>query len=382
MALIKCPECGKDISDRAKKCPGCGYQLKKEKDVVNINVKEEKVTTHFSRKIFTRQRKVAIILLILTAIIVIAAIFFFFGRNNGNKISVKELNINQKLDINKLDIDKWTLVDDSTYEGTITSNEKDRFVAVVGNDDDKIKTPRFILMDNGVGTLETVDTGNTLSEYSPLGYLKGKNVDEADFSKIKYVNKDYSNNKTYSSCSIEAKFEMKKKVSGLLWIEMKNDLTSEVKRNIMVDIVDGNGNTSIYLGDLPLNSKNVNVKLIPKYFCECNKMTKDEYKFDTPFTVKSEKGEYGTSYNGSGELLLKNCEDGILIYTYDLKEENGIDKEQIERKNISRFIKDKKCEIKTFYSVKNEDDTGNIPEYDIKIIGYINLEKYGDKKGE
>ena len=65
-----------------------------------------------------------------------------------------------------------------------------------------------------------------------------------------------------------------------------------------------------------------------------------------------------------------------------MKEENGIDKEQIERKNISRFIKDKKCEIKTFYSVKNEDDTGNIPEYDIKIIGYINLEKYGDKKGE
>ena len=31
MALIKCSECGKDISDRAKKCPGCGYQLKKEK---------------------------------------------------------------------------------------------------------------------------------------------------------------------------------------------------------------------------------------------------------------------------------------------------------------------------------------------------------------
>lgn len=24
MALIKCPECGKDISDAAKACPGCG----------------------------------------------------------------------------------------------------------------------------------------------------------------------------------------------------------------------------------------------------------------------------------------------------------------------------------------------------------------------
>ncbi len=382
MALIKCPECGKEISDRAIKCLGCGYQLKKEKDVVNTNVKEEKVTTHFSRKIFTRQRKVAIILLTLTAIIVIAAIIFFFSRNNANKISVKELNINKKLDINKLDINKWTLVDDCTYEGTITSNEKDRFVAVVGNDDDKIKTPRFILMDNGVGTLETVDTGNTLSEYSPIGYLKGKNVNEVDFSNISYIDKDYSDGETYSSCSIEVEIEMKKKVSGILWVEMKNDLTSEVKKDVMIEVVNGKGNTSIYLGELPLNSRDINVNLIPKYFCQCNEIAKDEYKFDTPFTVKPEKGDYGTSYNGSGELLLKNCKDGILIYTYDLKNENGINKDKIERKNISRFINNKKCEVKTFYSVKNEDDIGNIPEYDIQIIGYINLEKYGDKKGE
>lgn len=25
MALIKCPECGKGVSDRAKSCPSCGY---------------------------------------------------------------------------------------------------------------------------------------------------------------------------------------------------------------------------------------------------------------------------------------------------------------------------------------------------------------------
>lgn len=29
MALIKCPECGKEISDQSKKCPFCGYPLKK-----------------------------------------------------------------------------------------------------------------------------------------------------------------------------------------------------------------------------------------------------------------------------------------------------------------------------------------------------------------
>ena len=28
MALIKCPECSKEISDTVKKCPNCGYKLK------------------------------------------------------------------------------------------------------------------------------------------------------------------------------------------------------------------------------------------------------------------------------------------------------------------------------------------------------------------
>ena len=27
MSLIKCPECGKEISDTAKSCPNCGYKL-------------------------------------------------------------------------------------------------------------------------------------------------------------------------------------------------------------------------------------------------------------------------------------------------------------------------------------------------------------------
>jgi len=25
--IIKCPECGKEVSDQASKCPGCGYRI-------------------------------------------------------------------------------------------------------------------------------------------------------------------------------------------------------------------------------------------------------------------------------------------------------------------------------------------------------------------
>ena len=28
MALVKCPECGRDVSDQAAACPGCGYALR------------------------------------------------------------------------------------------------------------------------------------------------------------------------------------------------------------------------------------------------------------------------------------------------------------------------------------------------------------------
>lgn len=30
MALIKCPECGREVSDRAGSCPVCGYPIAEE----------------------------------------------------------------------------------------------------------------------------------------------------------------------------------------------------------------------------------------------------------------------------------------------------------------------------------------------------------------
>lgn len=36
MALIKCPECGKEISDQAENCPNCGYPIKNQ-STNNVN---------------------------------------------------------------------------------------------------------------------------------------------------------------------------------------------------------------------------------------------------------------------------------------------------------------------------------------------------------
>ena len=39
MALINCPECGKQVSDQAKNCPDCGYPINPE--IIEFIEKEE-----------------------------------------------------------------------------------------------------------------------------------------------------------------------------------------------------------------------------------------------------------------------------------------------------------------------------------------------------
>ena len=45
MALIKCPECGREnVSDSAISCPGCGYAIKNHFDTIQLeHLKEEKI---------------------------------------------------------------------------------------------------------------------------------------------------------------------------------------------------------------------------------------------------------------------------------------------------------------------------------------------------
>ena len=36
MALIKCPECGTDVSDKAEKCPKCAYPLNPKNSITQV----------------------------------------------------------------------------------------------------------------------------------------------------------------------------------------------------------------------------------------------------------------------------------------------------------------------------------------------------------
>ena len=67
MALIKCPECGKEVSDTAKKCPNCGYVIKKSK--------------------FENPKVKKIMLIVICALVVIGASFFVIKLVNPNLFS-------------------------------------------------------------------------------------------------------------------------------------------------------------------------------------------------------------------------------------------------------------------------------------------------------
>lgn len=93
MALIKCPECGKEISDKAESCPNCGCPIEKmektliendengtseSQDVMELR-ENDKVPTKEERKSFSKKQKG--ILLIGCGVIVIALLVFLLTGN-------------------------------------------------------------------------------------------------------------------------------------------------------------------------------------------------------------------------------------------------------------------------------------------------------------
>ena len=87
MALIKCPECNKEISDKAKKCPNCGFPIKRKK--VRTLKKKKK-----SKSIF---------------IVFTLAILFFIVGGIGGKIffdvnidSQKSVENDEKIDVESI----------------------------------------------------------------------------------------------------------------------------------------------------------------------------------------------------------------------------------------------------------------------------------------
>lgn len=89
MALIKCPECGKEISDKAKSCPNCGYPTDQiAKDVSSNSDAEWENNRKVDHKKIDLKK---ILLLLIVAIILCLGIFIiskYINKNNEYKNAV------------------------------------------------------------------------------------------------------------------------------------------------------------------------------------------------------------------------------------------------------------------------------------------------------
>lgn len=100
MALIKCPECGKDISDSTPSCPHCGYQLNIKKEIVN-----EPPITGGKQKPKKKGGGC------LAAIIVFVMLCFFVGFVNKDTVTSKQASVGfDKSSAQKYDENVWNVL--------------------------------------------------------------------------------------------------------------------------------------------------------------------------------------------------------------------------------------------------------------------------------
>lgn len=72
MALIKCDECGKDVSDKAKKCPHCGNPINEDLQI-QFDLEKEKIGLSFFRELlFKRAQSVSVVASLSATVLVVA----------------------------------------------------------------------------------------------------------------------------------------------------------------------------------------------------------------------------------------------------------------------------------------------------------------------
>ena len=84
MAIIQCPECGRDVSDQAKNCVHCGYPLSKRKNVKEKN-KEQRPASSEEKNADSGKRGKKKMLPVIIGVIAVAAVIAIVFLVTGKK---------------------------------------------------------------------------------------------------------------------------------------------------------------------------------------------------------------------------------------------------------------------------------------------------------
>lgn len=361
MALIQCPECGSTVSDKAAQCPKCGCPLTATppEPAASEPLKVDAAPVLQKKATAKKIDKKKIILPVIFIAILASGVLGFRVYQKSN-ITVADLTIS-----------KWRLLESGSYsdkyEATITSSQTQPFVAVIGEYDSESNNNDLVYMENGTGnftTYESVDDDPSLVRV-PVGYLKCDTVSDRDIADIKYKVSNYSDYGGSTSCLAEITVEMKNKKTGVLLVEISNDMNKAVNDNFLICIVNGQGKASKYLNDLPEKSRGVTVTATPVAFCPAQTLQESDYTVLEPFAV--EKNKTFNSYSGSESIKLGDiCENGFLIYTTELTD--GGNAEEVGEVNISSSVIANHLAKMSTYDYYDSDAKVITPQYTVTAV--------------
>lgn len=375
MALIKCPECEQSISDKASKCPKCGYPIQEylsgkteetqTESVNDVSANAESPSEIQQAPTQKKSKKKLVVALLAVCAVVVAALVVVFGSSL----------FTPKLTVEDITISKWRLTDSTDYgdyyEGTITSEQKNPFIAVIGQYEDEESEPEFVYVEDGKGVIETYeDTDEDPSiKYRAIGYLGGTSVDISDI-KVKYKDSDYYDwsYSDYTSCDVLISVDMNNSKNGLLVFDVVNETNNETERNMIAVVINGKAEYN-YSADLPYKARGIDVSIVPKLFCESAAVTQENYSVEKAYSAEKNEGKYYTSYSGEETLAFADYADGFVLYTRELKEGGNKENRNVVR-NLSIFLHDGECTLTTYDSVETG-ETLLMPKYEFNIIGYI-----------
>lgn len=385
MALIKCPECGQMISDKAEKCPKCGYQMQDSLDTAEevvtqgaaaeveeakeIPAAEEKQKSRFSLKTVltsvagAKKSKKKTAIIIAGIVLVMFAVLYAVGSANST------------LKVNEISINKWRLTDSrwysDYYEGSVTSDQKKPFVAVIAQYDDEDSRPELVYVENGEGIFSTLESTSSdpSVKYRAIGYLSGTRVDSKGMT-IKYKDRDYTDysSQEESDCYVDIEMDMRNNKTGLLLFDVVNKTNGDKNSNLVAVVVKGKTQYSYY-AELPYKSRGIEIAIEPKLFCESSSVKQNDYTVEKNYSAEKEEGKYSTYYSGEMEMAFSDKQDGFVLYTRELLE-GGNKKNRNDVKNMYNFVHNGESKFTTYDSV-DSDETILMPKYDFNIVGYI-----------
>ena len=73
MALINCPECGKQISNNAENCPNCGHPINKK----IYSEQNNKIIVKSGEGCFLQTLNIGCIIIAIIILIILFSVFFF-----------------------------------------------------------------------------------------------------------------------------------------------------------------------------------------------------------------------------------------------------------------------------------------------------------------